>query len=329
MEWIRKRIYWIAGIVVGGMILWLVASAVTVHSVQPASVGTLFGKPVSESDYLRSLQAVTHQGMLTHGDRFRKDITEKELEDQAWERLSFVKEAQRKGMRTSDREVIQEIQEIPLFKNNDGQFDSVGYNVVMQYTLGITPRIFEEEVRENLLIQKLIQQVVGSPKASEEEIHKRFMDRAGAIQVEFAVFPDVLLGREIADACRALPQQLEKIAKQTGSKMESTPFFKREEKVENLPNAGSVFGQMVDLQPGEVAGPFKAGNGWAVARMKDRKPPEEKDYAAARSDLEKEIISQKKFRAYLTWYQELTKRANPEKKGPRLNVWPPADRPSN
>ena len=325
MDWIRKRIYWIAGILVGGMILWLITSAVTLQSVQKeGTAGTLFGRSVSEADYLRSLQAVTHQAILTYGDRLRQSVTEKELEAQAWERLSFTQEAKRKGIRVTDQEVIQTIQEIPLFKNNGGQFDSQGYNVVMQYTLGTTPRLFEEEVRENLLIQKLIQQVIGKPTASEKEIRERFQEREGAIQVEFASFPDPLVAREVADACHALPRQLEKAAAQAGSKVETTPYFKRTDKVENLDSSAAVFGQMTELQPGETAGPFKAGTGWVVARLKGRNPPEEKDFAGIRADLEKEIISQKRFHNYLVWYQELTQRAKPEKKNPRLNVWPPA-----
>ena len=303
MNWIRKRIYWIAGTVVGGMILWLITSAVTIQSIQSKPAGALFGRPVSEADYLRSLQAVTHQAILTHGDRLRQSVTEKELGTQAWERLSFVQEAKRKGIRTTDKEVIQEIQKIPLFQNNSGQFDPQGYNVVMQYTLGTTPRLFEEEVRENLLIQKLIQQVIGEPAASEEEIRKRFQEREGAIQVEFAVFPDVQVAREVADACRARPDQLKKTA--------STPYFKRTEKVENLESSAAVFGQMTELQPGEAAGPFKAGTGWAVARLKGRNPPEEKEIEACRDRLEKEIIAQKRFRNYLAWYQEFTQRAKP------------------
>ena len=324
MNWLRKHIYWIAGILVGGMILWLVTSAVTLQSVQGKPAGTLFGRPVSEADYLRSLQAVTHQAILTYGDRLRQSVTEKELEAQAWERLAFVQESLRKGIRVTDREVIEAIQGIPLFKNSDGQFDSQGYNVVMQYTLGTTPRVFEEEVRENLLIQKLIQKVIGEPMASTEEIHKRFLERAGSLQVEFAIFPDLSIAREVADACRALPRQLEKAAAQASAKVEITPYFKREEKLEKLESATAVFGQMTELQPGETAGPFKATTGWAVARLKGRTPPEEKDFEGVRPNLEKEVIAQKKFRNYLAWYQELTQRAKPEKKAPPLNVWPPA-----
>lgn len=316
MQWIRKHIYWIAGTAVAGMLLWLVASsAVSVQSVQGESAGTLFGRPVSAADYLKSLQAVTHQAILTHGDHFRQRLSLDELEAQAWERLTFVEEAKRKGIRITDREVVKEIQDLSLFRDSDGQFDERGYNVVMQYTLGTTPRLFEEEIRENLMIQKMVQQVIGTPTAAEEEIRKRFQEREGAIQIEFALFPDAEQAREVADACRAQPDQLEKAAKQAGAKVISTGFFKRDDKVKELDISRVIFSQMAEMKSGEAAGPFKAGTGWAVVRLKDRRPVEEKDFAAARPMLEKEVIAQKRLRNYLAWFQELLKRAKPQKKG--------------
>ena len=45
--------------------------------------------------------------------------------------------------------------------------------------------------------------------------------------MEFALFPDALIAREVADACRALPRQLETAAAQADSKVETTPYFKR------------------------------------------------------------------------------------------------------
>ena len=107
MNWIRKHIYWIAGTVVGGMILWLITSAVTIQSVQGESAGTLFGRSVPAADYLKSVQAVTHQAILTHGDHFRQQVSPEEMESQTWERLTFVQEAKRKGIRVTDREVVQ------------------------------------------------------------------------------------------------------------------------------------------------------------------------------------------------------------------------------
>ena len=178
MNWIRKNIYWIASILTGGLILWLVATAVSAHSVQVQPVGILFGRPVPETDYLRALQAATHQAMLAYGDRFRQKVPEKQLDQQAWERLLLLQEAQRKGIRTSDQEVVAELQSSPIFRDSQGQFDTRGYQAVMQYTLGTTPRAFEEELREEIMIQKLIQQGMGpAPTVTEEEIKTRFEEK--------------------------------------------------------------------------------------------------------------------------------------------------------
>lgn len=173
MRWIRKHVYWIASVVVGGFLLWLVATAVTVQSIQSESAGTLFGRSVPMTDYLKTLQAVTHRAVLTHGDKLRQNVSIKDLEDQAWERLLLLQEARRKGIRVSDREVIQVLQSSPLFLDSGGRFDSRGYQVVMQYTLGTTPRVFEEELREEILIQKTIAQAVGSPAGTQEEIAEK------------------------------------------------------------------------------------------------------------------------------------------------------------
>lgn len=322
MNWIRKHIYWIAGLAVGGMVLWLITSAVTLQSVQPESAGTMFGRSVPANDYLRSLEAVTHQAVLSYGDRFRQSVSMQELEDQAWERLLFLNEARRKGIKVSDQEVVEELRNSPMFRNDNGEFDGRGYQVVMQYTLGTTPRVFEEETRQNLMIQKLIQQALGSSSVTEEELKRRFQEREGAIRLDYAVFPDLALAREAADACRALPQQLEKLAKQADSNVEETDFFKRTDTVPGLDNAALIFSNVTELQPGQAGGPFKTGPGWAVVRLKDRRPPDEKDFEQAKAAIEEELLSQKKLNNYLAWYQELLTRAKPQRK--LRNAWPPA-----
>ena len=313
MKWIRKQIYWIASIVVGGMILWLITTAVTIRYAQAESAGTLFGRSVPLADYVKAAQAVMHKAILTHGDRYRQSVSEKEMEEQTWERLLFLSEAQRKGIRVSDREVVQELQAIPLFQR-EGRFDSPGYQAIMQYTLGTTPRAFEEETREDLTIQKMIQQVIGTSAVTEKELKERFQQRGGAMKIEFLTLPDPMAGREIADACRQQPEELTHIAKRNNLKITATDFFERDGPAAGVENPASLFGRMSGLKPGETAGPFKSAGGWIVAQLKERKPPEEKDFAADRADLEKEIAAQKRLQNYLAWYQDLMKRAKPQRK---------------
>jgi len=316
MKWMRKHIFWIAGVAVAGTVFWLVTTVVTLHATQPESAGTLFGRSVLASDYLKALQAVTRQAILTHGDRYRQDVSTPEMEERAWERLLFLSEAKRKGIRISDREVVQEIQSFPLFQRG-GQFDSAGYQAIMQYSLGTTPRTFEEEMREEMLIRKMIQQVIGTPAVTDKELRERFQQKGGAMRIEFMTLPDAQAAREIADACRQQPEQLNRIAKQNNLKIIATDFFKSDGSARGIESPALIFGQMSGLQPGETAGPFKSGSGWIVARFKERKPPEEKDLAAMRPDLEKELAGRKKFQGYLAWYQDLMKRAKPKKRAER------------
>lgn len=314
MNWIRKRIYWIAGCVVGGMIFWLVNTAVTLHSVQTESAGILFGRQVPLTDYLKSMQAVTHQAILAHGDRYRKNVSMQEMEERAWERLIFLSEAGRKGIRVSNPEVIAEIERSPLFRNSRGEFDEQGYGALMQYTLGATPRAFEEETREDLMIQKLVQTAIGSSPATEEELKKRFQEKGGAIRVEYALFPSMEQAREVAEASRQDPARLAQTARKTGLKMSTTDLFKRDGKIPGLDNVAALLSLMAETQPGETSGPFKAGKQWGVARLIERKPADEKDFPAARPMLEKELLGQKRLRNYIAWYEDLLKRAKPQRK---------------
>ena len=323
MHWIRKHIYWLAGLVVTGMLLWLVTSAVTIHSVQAESAGTMFGHPVPLNDFLKSMEASTHQAILSYGDKYRQNVSAQELEEQAWERLLLLNEARRKGIRVSNKEVIEELQASPLFRNTEGTFDTRGYQIVMQYTLGTTPRAFEEETRENLMIKKLLEQALSSgSEIPEEDLRKRFQEREAAVRLEYVVFPDLKLAREAAEACRSLPAQLGQLAKQVKSTVRKTELFKREDKVPDLESSRMIFSDVTQLQPGEVGGPFKTGDGWAVVQLEERRPPEDKDFEPVKAAIKEELLSQKKLKNYLSWSQELHTRAKPQRR--TRNAWPPA-----
>lgn len=224
MKWLRKRISWIAALAVGGMVFWLVFSATTLQHAQENAAGALFGQPVPAQEYRKALGAVTHDAALRFGDRYRQQIPDAQLEQQAWERLILVTEARRIGIRVSDREVIEEIRKIPLFQTRDGQFDPPGYENVMRYSLGTTSRAYEEETRDGLAIRKLFDRAVGNPTLTEQEILEEF------------------------------------------------------ERRKKLPKS------------------------------------EEIQLESVRAEIEKELLDQKRLRAYFTWYQDLLQRANPKER---------------
>ena len=313
MHWIRKQIFWLAGLVVGGFLLWQIATAVTLRATQTVSAGMLFGRGVPAQEFLKSQQAAVHQAILRYGEQYRKSVSEEDLNQNAWERLIFLTEAKRKGLRASDREVIEEIQRSPIFQDRQGRFDQAGYQGIMQYGLGTTARTFEEEIREELTIRKLIDQVIGNPSASEQEILTEFRKKEESIQADLLLLPVEPIAREIAEACRQSPDQLEGICKQLDLKLKTPDFFKRSTSLTDLGATGALFSSLFEAQPGESAGPFKTPKGWIVARLKAKKPADEKQLASQKEAIQKEVQSRKKLQSYLTWYEELLKRANPKR----------------
>ncbi len=311
MRWIRRQVGWIAAAAVCGFLVWMIATASTLQVTQANAVGTLFGQPVSADTFQKARSAVTHHSILRYGDKSHQTLTEELISEQAWERLMLLEEAKRRKIRVSDREVVEELRSVPLFQTSDGRFDHQGYRGVVQYTLGTTPRNFEEEMRENLTIQKLLQQVVEIPPVTEEEIAEVFRKQQTSLRITSLVLQNPGLAEEVLHASRQTPQQMEAIGSQLRQPLLTTPFFKIGEQVPELDLPGSAFAALFDKEPGEVAGPFRSSKGWLVTRLKEKRTdptaePSEED----RERLRTEAASRKRLAAYLAWYQDLLGRAN-------------------
>lgn len=107
--------------------------------------------------------------------------------DRLVERRLLVEVARDNGLAVGDDEVAKAIREIPAFQK-DGQFDFPTYKAVLAGSLGLSPDKFEEEVRGDLLREKMIQQVRQAAKASDEEVREEFRkdnDKAALTFVRF------------------------------------------------------------------------------------------------------------------------------------------------
>ena len=312
MKWIRKKIGWIAAAAVGGFLLWLVGTVVSLRTTQGKEAGTLFGKKVPLSTYLHAMDAVTHQAILKHGDRYLQEVSHEEQEHAAWERLMLLTEARKRGIRVMDQEVTDKLMNSPLFQTS-GRFDLKGYESFIHYTFHTTARAFEEEVREDLTISKLFEQITSKLTVSDEELHEGFRQREEAIRVSHLTLPHEGLAREIADAARQDPRQLAVAAKQMNLKLTPSDFFRRDSSILEMGSAGLVFEPAFSLQVGEVTGPLRSPRGWLVAQLQAKEPADERKFGELKESLEKELLAQKRMKAALTWYQDLLKRADLKK----------------
>lgn len=321
MEFVRKHVGTIAGVAVVGMVLWLVASAVTAHGLAQDVAGSVFKKPVPLTVFARAHDAASRQALMTYGEKFREKVPAEEMDQRAWERMVFLHEAKRKGIRVSDKEVIDEIAGYPLFRDKDGAFDKDTYQHLIQYSFGATPRAFEEETRENLTIGKLIRQISEAVPVSDADVQEAYRRKEEAIRATVLAVPDAGLAQEIADAARQQPSWISRAAAQLGKEAVFTPLFKRADTLQGLPVSGSLFDPVFGAEPGEVfPRPLRtpAGDEWLVVRLDEKQPadPARMDEEAGKK-VRAEVEEQKKMRAYLEWYVDLLKRAD-IKKNPAL-----------
>jgi len=119
--------------------------------------GTISGRKVSWAEYYKSLRACEHQAILTYtltgtgGNKHQEKRRNLNLEKQAWQRLLLLDKAKKEGIKIEDAEVIAAIKKIPLFQDKEGFFSKQRYKQILNY-LGISPREFEEEIRDTLKI---------------------------------------------------------------------------------------------------------------------------------------------------------------------------------
>jgi hypothetical protein len=175
----RRALAIIAVLFIPAFILWGVGS---VSSRDKTLIGKIYGNKIFIDDLAESRRAVRIQ-LITSGtadaETFREITGNRELMNRmAWERLILLEAARNKGIRTPNEEVVEFISAHPLFRKN-GRFDNTRYKTILANTFRITPRDFEEAVRENLDVRKIRQEIIADAKIEENQITSFYMARFG------------------------------------------------------------------------------------------------------------------------------------------------------
>lgn len=136
-------------------------------------VGKVFGKKISSLEYSDAMDAVRNQAFIQFGDNLAEVQKYLNLESQAWERIMLLAEAKRRRIKTKDKEIIETIESYPFFQRND-RFNERIYQDMLKYAFRAQARVFEEQVRQNLVISKLFGQVTDAVKIDNNEIRMEY-----------------------------------------------------------------------------------------------------------------------------------------------------------
>ena len=149
-------------IIIPAFILW--GSQVLRVSFRP--VLKVFEKNFSKSEFLKFYNLTYLSLKMRLGDDFYK-LSTSDIKNETIKRIILLTEAKRRGLKVTDKEVARFI--INNFKKNQ-KFDKEFYlNLVKRY-FRTTPSKFEEMLRQNLLIEKLFNQVTKDVKVSDSEL---------------------------------------------------------------------------------------------------------------------------------------------------------------
>lgn len=137
------------------------------------------GDSISLSDFNREYQQRMEyfQSMMKgkmDPKMLRKMGFERQILEELVRRQLLVQQADKLGMRVSDQELRDKIQDLPYFKK-DGHFDATYYKRLLNAN-GMQPTRFEERIREDLLRAKFVDMVHGLARVSDEEVHEAFLN---------------------------------------------------------------------------------------------------------------------------------------------------------
>lgn len=151
-----KRILWVLAVVV---IFAFVLSGARGLRETADHAGIIFGRKVTFAEYRDSFNAAKNEAIMMYGPRYNELRGQLDLENKAWERIIMLDEAKRKKVAVSNKEVIARIASYGYFMDTNGAFDKGAYERILVNAFRTEPRQFEEEMRQRLMIEKLLQGV--------------------------------------------------------------------------------------------------------------------------------------------------------------------------
>ncbi len=153
-------------------------------------VATVNGEGITLTEFNREYQNTVASLREKLGDNFRKFVKEDDIKKITLNRLItrklLLQLAEEEGLKVSDWAVAKYIEEIPAFQEN-GKFSLELYKKFLE-SRRMTPQTFEDMVREDLLIQKVLTAVNRAPSVSQFEIKELYKKVFGKRNFKYKLF---------------------------------------------------------------------------------------------------------------------------------------------
>ncbi|MBL7157186.1 MAG: SurA N-terminal domain-containing protein [Candidatus Omnitrophica bacterium] len=187
---IAKKVLWgLAVIIIPAFVLWG-AGSLSKRSTPFKYIGTIDGKKVPVDEFVESIKDVQVGLFLSYFNQ--SEVLDKIQKDRpllnrlAWENLMIKRTAGKDKITVSNREVVGFITRHPLFSRGT-VFDDKLYNYILKNSLGMIPRVFEENVRNFLVNAKFKEAIIKNVTVSDEEALKSYKNELEKVKLSYAV----------------------------------------------------------------------------------------------------------------------------------------------
>ncbi len=167
-------------------VLWGAPTRLGEKQGRPKYAGEIFGKKIPFGKFIEAYQASRNQAIIIYGNEFQKYSQFINLQEDAWNRLILSAVAQNENIKVTNKEVIEKIKSFPFFQK-DGKFDLETYNLLLKYVFNIESMEFEEEIRQSLVIEKLIQKSLGNIRVTGEELENAYAKENDTARVTYVL----------------------------------------------------------------------------------------------------------------------------------------------
>jgi len=331
---VQKKI-WIVLLVfiLPGFVIWGFSSSIRSIKETDAVYGKIFNRKISQEKYIEAIRAVESQLQMQFGDSFdqvRKFFSDR-YKEMALQRLVMLYEAEKRKIRVSNQELISYIQKTPSFYRK-GVFDNRLYEQIIGYSLHMQPRSFEEMTRQNLMINKLLEEVTKEVKISDAQVLEAYtkeneqmsVSYIGAIPSDFArdlnpaeselkeyfdknsldfkkplSFNLEYLALDSADQIKDLNQRLEKkealekIAKDNNLAIKETGLFGEVDPIPSIGWSQEISKSLQPLKQGELLGPMEIEKKFYLFRIKERKEPFVPEFKSILEEIKSKLVKNK------------------------------------
>ena len=323
----KRILIGLAIIIIPAFMFWGAGSMIR-DKKEKESLGRLYGRDVSSIDYKDALDAVRNVALLRFGDNLNEVKKYLDFKAQAWERIILLKEAKKRKITVGDSEVIELIEGVSSFKRN-GQFDNKTYLSELQYVFRTPARLFEEQVRQDIMIQKLYKQLTDGITIGPGELKEEYRRANEQVSVSYLAAIPAEFEKQVAPSEAELKEYFTKnavefkeppsynieyiagesqdkmkeaflllskktdfatVAKQLGLSAKETGLFNQAEAVPGLGWSQELTDIISKMKVGELSPAFRMEKNNYILRLKEKKESYIPDFGKVRDKVMDSVI---------------------------------------